>query len=52
MATKCGSWVEYSNGFCANSSTTFLGEFVDRSARGLYYLKTGSEAPFAIFHAD
>lgn len=46
-ATKCDTWDRYSNGECKNEKTVLLGEHVDKTASGSYYLKTRSEAPFA-----
>ncbi|CAG9817248.1 unnamed protein product [Phaedon cochleariae] len=48
-AVKCGNYTDYENGKCAGQSKSFLGQYqVDKSARGIYFLKTHSSAPYAM----
>ncbi|KAJ8669350.1 hypothetical protein QAD02_000609 [Eretmocerus hayati] len=46
-ATQCDTWDKYLGGHCNDSETTLLGEHVDKSSRGSYFLKTRSEPPYA-----
>lgn len=46
-ATKCNSWDSYMNGKCANSQVVLMGEHVDQTASGLFFLRTRSSAPYA-----
>ncbi|KMQ95967.1 pancreatic triacylglycerol lipase [Lasius niger] len=46
-ATKCDSWDSYMNGKCANSQVVLMGENVDRTAEGLFFLRTRSSPPYA-----
>ncbi|KAK0071836.1 hypothetical protein PV326_000757, partial [Microctonus aethiopoides] len=38
-AVKCDSWENYEKGSCSGNSRANMGEYVDRDARGKYYLK-------------
>lgn len=46
-ARKCDSWNSYMNGNCANSQIVLMGEHVDRTAEGLFFLRTRSDPPYA-----
>lgn len=46
-AAKCNSWDSYMNGKCANSQVVFMGEHVDQTASGLFFLRTRSDPPYA-----
>ncbi|XP_034950778.1 pancreatic triacylglycerol lipase isoform X3 [Chelonus insularis] len=48
LATKCSDWGSYVEGRCNESGLVFMGEFVDRSATGSYFLRTQAEPPFAM----
>ncbi|KAK0175383.1 hypothetical protein PV327_009135 [Microctonus hyperodae] len=41
-SVKCDSWENYEKGGCSGNSITKMGEYVDRDARGKFYLKTSS----------
>ena len=47
VATKCQSWDQYTNKKCDNEHAVHMGEHVDQSASGSYFLKTRPEPPFA-----
>ncbi|XP_033225039.1 inactive pancreatic lipase-related protein 1-like [Belonocnema kinseyi] len=47
LATRCSSWDQYINRNCDNEHAVHMGEHVDQSAAGSYFLKTRGEAPFA-----
>lgn len=47
IARKCGSWDRFMAGSCEDGETVLMGEHVDRAARGSYFLRTRSEAPYA-----
>ncbi|CAH1154048.1 unnamed protein product [Phaedon cochleariae] len=48
-AMKCDNYTEYKNGNCDGQIKSFMGQYqVDKSARGSYFLKTHSSAPFAM----
>ncbi|CAG9854489.1 unnamed protein product [Phyllotreta striolata] len=42
--TKCTSYEAYQNGNCDSNDTTYLGEEMDETARGNYYITTGVTA--------
>ncbi|KAI4503412.1 hypothetical protein M0802_001634 [Mischocyttarus mexicanus] len=46
-AVKCENWDRYVSGNCKDSETILMGEYVDKSASGSYFLRTRSEMPFA-----
>ena len=49
-AVRCNSSTEYSRGECCQEpqlQTSLMGEFVDPSTRGLYYLVTNGRKPYA-----
>lgn len=46
-ATKCDNWDSYMTGKCANSQVVLMGEHVDQTARGLFFLRTRSDPPYA-----
>ncbi|CAD6208484.1 GSCOCG00003496001-RA-CDS [Cotesia congregata] len=48
LASQCSTWDKYLGGECNDSPVTFMGEYVDRSAKGTYFLRTRSQAPFGI----
>lgn len=48
IASRCSTWDKYLSGECKDSPVTFMGEYVDRSARGTYFLRTRSQSPFGI----
>ncbi|XP_051156085.1 inactive pancreatic lipase-related protein 1-like isoform X2 [Leptopilina boulardi] len=47
VATQCDTWDAYVNKHCESKSSVLMGEHVDKSATGSYFLKTRSEPPFA-----
>lgn len=47
QATKCDTWDHFSNGACEENDAVLMGEHLDRSANGTYFLKTRSEPPYA-----
>lgn len=46
-AVKCDSWNSYMDGKCVDSPTILMGEHVDQTASGLFFLRTRSEPPYA-----
>lgn len=46
-ATRCDSWNSYMNGKCVDSQVVLMGEHVDHTAEGLFFLRTRSEPPYA-----
>ncbi|XP_011648264.1 pancreatic triacylglycerol lipase isoform X2 [Pogonomyrmex barbatus] len=46
-ATKCDSWDSYMRGKCIDSQIVLMGEHVDQTAKGLFFLRTRSEPPYA-----
>ncbi|XP_043268297.1 pancreatic lipase-related protein 2-like [Venturia canescens] len=46
-ATKCDTWEHFSEGSCEENDAVYMGEHIERSAKGTYYLKTRSEPPYA-----
>ncbi|XP_012523445.1 pancreatic triacylglycerol lipase isoform X2 [Monomorium pharaonis] len=46
-ARKCDSWDSYMTGKCANSQVVLMGEHVDQTAKGLFFLRTRSDPPYA-----
>ncbi|XP_023246559.1 pancreatic triacylglycerol lipase-like [Copidosoma floridanum] len=46
-AKQCENWDKYMAGDCDNEKIILLGEHVDKSARGSYFLRTRSESPYA-----
>ncbi|XP_035723151.1 pancreatic triacylglycerol lipase-like [Vespa mandarinia] len=46
-AVKCENWDRYINGDCIDSRVVLMGEHVDKSASGSYFLRTRSEPPYA-----
>lgn len=46
-ARKCDSWDSYMSGRCANSQIVLMGEHVDQTAEGLFFLRTRSDPPYA-----
>ncbi|XP_017879113.1 pancreatic triacylglycerol lipase-like [Ceratina calcarata] len=47
MASKCQTWDQFMQGNCDHSQVALMGEHVDQTARGTYFLRTKSEAPYA-----
>ncbi|KAK0072337.1 hypothetical protein PV326_000163 [Microctonus aethiopoides] len=45
-AVECDSWENYKKGSCSGNSIAKMGEYVDRDARGKYYLETSSSIDF------
>ncbi|KAF2886946.1 hypothetical protein ILUMI_19227 [Ignelater luminosus] len=49
IATRCNSWKDYKAGKCKNNSKSYVsGIDIDENARGVYFLKTGSDPPYCI----
>ncbi|BES94214.1 Lipase [Nesidiocoris tenuis] len=46
-AVKCDSWGQFKSGSCENNTKIFMGDATPPTARGIYYLETNSQAPFA-----
>ncbi|XP_066598386.1 pancreatic triacylglycerol lipase-like [Prorops nasuta] len=46
-AIKCDNYDRYMSGECEGSEVVLMGENVERSAKGSYYLRTRSEPPYA-----
>ncbi|ODM94556.1 Pancreatic triacylglycerol lipase [Orchesella cincta] len=49
LSCECNSWKEYDAGTCECSNVAFMGEHCSNSSRGMFYLKTRSRAPYAIY---
>lgn len=47
VALKCDSYEAYENGTCNNNLQEFMGDHVSTSARGVYYLDTNAQYPYA-----
>ncbi|KAK2578055.1 hypothetical protein KPH14_008470 [Odynerus spinipes] len=47
QAVKCENWDRYMGGDCTDSAVVLMGEHVDTSASGSYFLRTRSEPPYA-----
>ncbi|XP_076629273.1 pancreatic triacylglycerol lipase [Colletes latitarsis] len=47
VARKCNTWDQFMGGNCNYSDTAFMGEHVDKTASGTYFLRTRSESPYA-----
>jgi len=45
-ATQCDSWKHYTHGDC-HGTTNLMGEHIDNSKLGTFYLSTNSKSPFA-----
>ncbi|KDR14939.1 phospholipase A1 1-like isoform X2 [Zootermopsis nevadensis] len=45
-ASLCDSWNNFKQGKCHGNIKVFMGAFAPTSARGKFYLKTNSEAPY------
>ncbi|XP_017755945.1 PREDICTED: pancreatic lipase-related protein 2-like [Eufriesea mexicana] len=48
VASKCDTWDQFLQGSCNDSEATLMGEYVDRTAKGTYFLRTRSNPPYAI----
>ncbi|XP_015190440.1 PREDICTED: pancreatic triacylglycerol lipase-like isoform X3 [Polistes dominula] len=46
-AVKCKNWDRFVSGDCSDSEAVLMGEHVDKSANGSYFLRTRSESPYA-----
>ncbi|XP_043498851.1 pancreatic triacylglycerol lipase-like [Polistes fuscatus] len=46
-AVKCENWDRFVSGDCIDSEAVLMGEHVDKSASGSYFLRTRSESPYA-----
>ncbi|XP_011066454.1 PREDICTED: pancreatic triacylglycerol lipase [Acromyrmex echinatior] len=46
-AKKCDNWDSYLSGKCDNSQVVLMGEHVEHTAEGLYFLRTRSDPPYA-----
>ncbi|XP_072399608.1 lipase member H-like [Diabrotica undecimpunctata] len=44
LITKCKNYPAYLNGECLNGNTTYIGEYIDQTQRGNFYIKTGPTA--------
>lgn len=44
LITKCRNYPAYLNGECSNGNTTYIGEIIDQTQRGNFYIKTGPTA--------
>ncbi|XP_078036541.1 pancreatic triacylglycerol lipase [Augochlora pura] len=47
VAKKCNTWDQFLSGNCDHSDTTIMGEYVDVSTTGTYFLRTKSDPPYA-----
>ncbi|XP_067002045.2 inactive pancreatic lipase-related protein 1 isoform X2 [Anabrus simplex] len=47
-AMRCASWTEYIEGLCQECEPTFFGPHTPSSARGMYFLRTGSQEPYGL----
>ncbi|XP_035727793.1 uncharacterized protein LOC118444057 [Vespa mandarinia] len=46
-AVQCNSWIEFKAGKCRDNSTmVFMGENVNRNARGSFFLETNAQPPY------
>ncbi|KAK9712795.1 Lipase [Popillia japonica] len=48
VTARCDSESDFNNGRCNNNLRTVMGENVDLNARGNYYLRTASGAPYGL----
>ncbi|XP_008548048.1 phospholipase A1 [Microplitis demolitor] len=48
LASQCSDWDAYQKGDCSDSPIAFMGENVDQSSKGTYFLRTRSHPPYAI----
>uniref|UniRef100_A0A6P7F436 Pancreatic triacylglycerol lipase-like n=1 Tax=Diabrotica virgifera virgifera TaxID=50390 RepID=A0A6P7F436_DIAVI len=44
LVTKCSNYPAYIRGACLTGNTTYIGEYIDQSQRGNFYIKTGPTA--------
>lgn len=47
LATKCGSYFYYNNGYCDKNEKMVIGESTPINASGRYYLETNGSPPYA-----
>ncbi|XP_076296109.1 pancreatic triacylglycerol lipase [Lasioglossum baleicum] len=47
LAKKCNTWDQFVSGNCSHSETTLMGEHVDLTTTGTYYLRTRADPPYA-----
>lgn len=47
MAHKCDTWDQFMQGSCDQTKTVLMGEHVEQTATGTYFLRTRSEPPYA-----
>ncbi|XP_054261983.1 lipoprotein lipase-like [Macrosteles quadrilineatus] len=45
---SCDGWNDFKKGDCDNNTVAYMGEYVDRSATGKFYLKTAGQSPYAL----
>ncbi|XP_046666900.1 pancreatic triacylglycerol lipase-like [Homalodisca vitripennis] len=50
ISRVCDSWDDYKNNRCMNNTKNVLGEHVDQSAKGKYYLHTNPSRPFGAWN--
>jgi len=48
VALECGSIEDFEAGLCDDATTNLMGEPVDPSKKGTFYLRTNSDPPYAI----
>lgn len=47
IATKCDSYLDYVDGKCWSNQKISMGERVNSSAKGKFFLSTNPQSPFA-----
>ncbi|KZC09780.1 Pancreatic triacylglycerol lipase [Dufourea novaeangliae] len=47
VGKKCNTWDQFMGNNCSHSDSAVMGEYVDKTTTGTYFLKTRSEAPYA-----
>uniref|UniRef100_A0A1B6MCF6 Lipase domain-containing protein n=1 Tax=Graphocephala atropunctata TaxID=36148 RepID=A0A1B6MCF6_9HEMI len=52
ISTTCDTWEDYEQGQCTNNTKTVMGENVDISANGCYYLYTNPSRPYAKWNSS
>ncbi|KAG8253797.1 pancreatic triacylglycerol lipase-like isoform X1 [Homalodisca vitripennis] len=52
ISTACDSWNDYKSGRCTNNVKTVMGEYVNVSASGCYYLFTNPSKPYAKWNSS
>ena len=51
VATACESWTTFQSGSCLDNDRQLMGQATPPTARGVYYLVTNAESPYALAHS-